>query len=549
MIASDRLQAPRDDGGVLALPPLAEVGALVSLNRRRFAAGGVRFLGRSWSELRRVARSAVLESARQYLLQAGEPLPDLPPFSSQDEPRILMAGHQPELFHPGVWVKNFALQGLAKKHGCVAVNLVVDNDTAKSTSLRLPGLRSSQPYVASVPYDLPSEEIPYEERQVRDESLFASFPDRVAALSEGWNFAPLLDPFWREVLFHSKPGRPLGERFAGARRAWERRWGCHNLEVPVSAVCRTESFAWFALHLLTGLADFHAVYNDCVHGYRKRYGIRSRNHPVPDLGSEGDWLETPFWAWKAGSSRRGRLFARREGSTIHLRVGTKTWPSLPVEPSAAITAWQSLESAGFKIRSRALTNTLFARLFLCDLFLHGIGGGKYDELTDDLIRRFYHVEPPAYLVFSATLLLPFPSSPTSDNDCGALQKAIRDLHWNPQRHLGEQDFSSESVRELVRQKESWITRVAASRAARRERYQALRQLTKSLQPLVAAQTADREEALRRCNDAVRANSVLRRRDFAFCLYPEEQMREFCGRFSHEADTAPSPGTAVPGPGT
>ena len=45
---------------------------------------------------------------------------------------IFLAGHQPQLFHPGVWFKNFALDRLARRHGAVAVNLVVDSDTIKS---------------------------------------------------------------------------------------------------------------------------------------------------------------------------------------------------------------------------------------------------------------------------------------------------------------------------------------------------------------------------------------------------------------------------------
>ena len=54
-----------------------------------------------------------------------------------------------------------------------------------------------------------------------------------------------------------------------------------------------------------------------------------------------------------------------------------------------IDAWRSLEAHGFKIRTRALTTTMFARLFLADLFIHGIGGGIYDELTDRIIERYY----------------------------------------------------------------------------------------------------------------------------------------------------------------
>ncbi len=75
-----------------------------------------------------------------------------------------------------------------------------------------------------------------------------------------------------------------------------------------------------------------------------------------------------------------------------------------------------LEAEGFKVRTRALTTTLFARLFLADLFIHGIGGGKYDELTDAIVRRFYGFEPPRYLVLSATRWLPLPSFPVTSDD-------------------------------------------------------------------------------------------------------------------------------------
>src|SRR5262249_2863990 len=54
------------------------------------------------------------------------------------------------------------------------------------------------------------------------------------------------------------------------------------------------------------------------------------------------------------------------------------------------------------------------RLFLADLFVHGIGGGKYDEITDELVRRFYGGEPPDFLVLSATLWLPVAHEPAAE---------------------------------------------------------------------------------------------------------------------------------------
>ncbi len=190
------------------------------------------------------------------------------------------------------------------------------------------------------------------------------------------------------------------------------RWGCHNLEMPVSPLCRTEPFAWFACHLLADLPHFHAVYNAIVDDYRRHHGIRSRNHPVPDLAVEDDWLEAPFWGWRTAAGRRARPAVRAPPRIASNCVSVRRYglAALPrrTHAVAAVEPGSNLGSRGFKVRSRALTTTLYARLFLADLFIHGIGGGKYDELTDELIRRFYECEPPIYMVLSATRWLPLP---------------------------------------------------------------------------------------------------------------------------------------------
>ena len=68
-----------------------------------------------------------------------------------------------------------------------------------------------------------------------------------------------------------------------------------------------------------------------------------------------------------------------------------------------------LAGRGIRLRTRALITTLFARLFLGDLFLHGIGGAKYDQVTDLLVERFFGVKPPGYMTLTATLRLPIAS--------------------------------------------------------------------------------------------------------------------------------------------
>ena len=528
---SDRgpeLRAPTGDGAVLAVPPLERAGDLLAGNRRRFAAAPP-VLGRPLDELRAEARRAALAAARRYLRDRGEPVPE-----SGDAPFLLAAGHQPELFHPGVWVKNFALAGMARRHGAAAVNLVVDNDTLKSAALRVPSPPTGAvawPHVLTVPFDHWAGEVPYEERTVADRETFAGFAGRVGAVLRGWGYEPLVTAFWADVLREAGRTPLVGECFAGARRAWERRWGCHNLELPASVLGATEPYTRFACHLLSELPRFHAIYNESVHVYRRRYGIRSRNHPVPDLAADGDWLEAPFWAWRAGGTRRGRLFARRVAGRIELRTGAGPLPSLPAdERRAPACELRALEAAGWKVRSRALTTTLYARVFLSDLFVHGIGGGKYDELTDEIVRRFYGCGAPAYLVLSATRWLPLPNY-ASDGDCSRkLAHAARDLHWNPQRHLDAAASAHPPVGAAVREREAWLAREPADKAGRRERFRALREAAARIRVPLKVREDELRAELETCQKELEANAVARRRDYSFVLYPEDVLRPFCTQF-------------------
>jgi hypothetical protein len=522
-----QVTAPKEDGAVVAEPPLGRVGELLAVNATRLA-HGPDVLGRPWDELRDAARRALLEEAEGYLGAGGEPVP------GRRSGPVVMAGHQPEPFHPGVWVKNFAIAGLARAHGGVAVNLVVDNDTAKSTALRLPSLGTPQtprPHPVTVPFDQWVDEVPYEENPVRDEGLFRTFPERAAAVTGGWGFEPLLGTFWEETLRQAGRTPLLGERFAAARRWLERQWGCHNFEVPVSRVCRTEPFAWFACHLLLNLPRFHELYNACVHDYRQKYDVHSRNHPVPDLAEQDGWLEVPFWAWHPGQRRRGRLMGRLGGGGVQLRVGDEVWPTLPAgpggDPRPTVGAWRALEGEGRKVRSRALTNTLFARLFLCDLFVHGIGGGKYDELTDELMSRFYGIEPPGFVVLSATKLLPLPAPPVGPNDRRRLAREVRDLHYNPQRHLRD---GGDEAAALARRRAELVAWQPGEARGRRERFHEIRAVSALLRPYLDGGIERARQELGRCEEGLRANEVRRRRDYAFVLFPEGALRPFCTRF-------------------
>jgi hypothetical protein len=510
-VSLPRLRAPKEHGQILAVPSLDQLTALLDTNSTSLNSARIASLDKSLHELRTLARREILAASAQYHHEAGESVP-----TSSSNDRWLVAGHQPELFHPGVWFKNFALHQLAQKHGATPLNLVVDTDTAKAALLHAP----AEGRLARVPFDRSAAETPYEERVVEEETTFAELPMRMEPIIAAWNFEPMLASFWRDVMKQVDRTPLLGARFAAARRAVERRWGVVQREVPMSRVCQTEAFAWFAGSILTELPAFHAAYNQIVQEYRHEHGIRSRSHPVPDLTAAGDWLEAPFWAWRRGQARRGKLFVRPSPTAWDLRVAGEVWPSIPC--ATMVEAWRALEAQGFKIRSRALTTTMFARLFLADVFIHGIGGGIYDELTDRLIERFFRIPAPGFLVLSATLLLPLPRYPDAAKQVRELERRQRDLIYKPERFVE----INEQTEPLLRAKQEWIARPETTHVERAERFQRIREINAKLFPFVSTQGQQVQVDFLEQQQRAEQDAIAARRDYAFCLYPEEMLRSF-----------------------
>ena len=202
----------------------------------------------------------------------------------------------------------------------------------------------------------------------------------------------------------------MGACLAQARHAIEGEWGGRTLEIPQSAICDAPAYRWFLCHLLDELPRFRRDYNEVVRQYRTIHRIRNAAHPVPDLAEQDGWLEAPFWIWQTVDPRRQRLFARRVGKTVLLTDRRGLEISLPLSPGGdalgAVGALDDWAAKGVRIRSRALITTMWARLALGDLFVHGIGGAKYDQVTDALIWRFFGAAPPGFLAVSGTLHLP-----------------------------------------------------------------------------------------------------------------------------------------------
>jgi hypothetical protein len=288
-----------------------------------------------------------------------------------------------------------------------------------------------------------------------------------------------------------------------------------TLELPQNRLCETAAFRRFAARLLADLPRFHEAHNGALADYRRAEGIRSAGRPVPPLARDDEWFEAPLWMWTADDPQRRRVFVRRIGREIELtdrdrRTVRTADAELP--PDCKI-----------KFRSRALLTTMFARAELGGLFIHGIGGGKYDELTDEIIRRYFGVESPPFAVVTATRRLPVSRPPRNGDDVAADERRrLRELAYHPERFV---TAIAAGVTGLIDEKRRLIAE-APVRQATKDWCQAVRRVNAAFAPHT---DATRRETLARLAAAERRGqfeAVLASREYSSFLFPEKDLRDF-----------------------
>ncbi len=516
-----RLRSPKDHGGRLIDPPLSDVSQMLSTDREAARQREFDLQGRSFGEMANAARSHVLDAAFGYTSRYRNVS-----YSLRDSAGpIVMTGHQPELYHAGVWYKNFVLDHVAREQQAVGINLLIDNDTMRQAAIRVPTGSVDAPLVEWIAFDRMREETPFEERRLIDPEQFGSFAERVRTKLFHSVERPLVEQLWPEAVAAARSTPNLGACLSQARHRLEAAWGLKTLEVPWSHVCDGEPFRWFATTILARLAPFQRIYNESLFEYRRVNRVRSHTHPAPPLSADGEWLEAPFWLWSTADPKRRRLFVRLvpHGIEITDRQAERHQLSLAPDGSCEVAVEQlrRLSDQGIKLRSRALLTTMFARLFLCDLFIHGIGGAKYDQLTDAIIERLFGCAAPGFLTVTATAKLPIDHRAVTGSEILANQLKLRELQFNPQRYL----ISTPEAASLVEAKQRLIATQPPSDPPRDRHFQ-ITQLNDAMQPLVEQQ---RTKLLRERADLVeraRIGKTLGSREYSFCLFPETTLRPF-----------------------
>ena len=533
-------QAPKRHGETFFEPSPQHADAILQENRRTLSGHD-----ESWKELRRQARQQLVEDALRYT-SAYRDVDWARRRLVGDPPPIVMAGHQPTLFHPGVWFKNFALSRLGHQLDALAINLVIDNDVAAGGSIRVPTTNepSDRVFFEPIFYDRSGGGVPFEQATVGDREAFTQFDKSVRAVIGPIVSNPAVDQLWPHARAAIDRCGVAGCALAQARHGLEGDVGLQTLEIPMSVVCRGESFAQFAYYILSDLPRFHESYNDSAQVYRLAHRIRSSAHPVPDLHREqsadgSDWYEAPLWVYGNRSPGRRPVWAKRDGESLILsdRAGWSETIRVDDESSAV---QQIIDFAGpeCKLRPRALLTTMYARCVLSDLFLHGIGGGKYDQLGDMITRSFFRLEPTKFMVVSATIQLPGIQSRDYHEEIRRVRRRIRESMFQPEKFAQEVQLD----KELLARK-TQLLRDLPPRGKRQKWHAQMTQVNHELSASLGEVRLALQEELADRKAAQESQARLTSREHSFCLFPLSYLVE---TFDALLDDAWSVGTSSVG---
>ncbi|NCX98604.1 MAG: hypothetical protein EBX35_08520, partial [Planctomycetia bacterium] len=519
-------------------PGTGSIEALVDNNRLLRSALDLRIGDMRLHELVAATRREVLMVAAEYTSHYRDVTRpgDMADWISRP---LIAGGHQPELFHPGVWLKNAVLDAYARQVGGTAVNLVIDSDRCGRAAVDVPLGTPADARLEPVPFDAQAPEMAWEERPILDQACLASFGERASALLVPLVPDAILRRFWPLVVDRAKESHRLGLAIAQARHIVEERFGLETLELPVGELVKLPTVMVFTGWLLAHCHALHESYNAALASHRRARKVRGRGRPMPDLAvrhdSAGEWIEVPWWLWSKEDPRRRRVYASVSPGALALSDMETVRVELPIAPDTSPSKWidalSRMEEHGIRLRPRALVTTLIARLLFADVFVHGIGGAAYDTLTDDIVRRLVGSDPPRHAVVSGTLRLPlegaFPGFDTADprGDLAAVRRTLRDIAYHPEKHLSDDGDLPAAVRDVIVAKRRWVETVPTPALARRRCHE-IRAANIRLAGHAAPEVRDLEFQVAALGQAVKAWRVLAARTHPWCFFPEKTLRSF-----------------------
>lgn len=409
-------QVPNQHGGMFFHPPIAQWKEEALRNRERLVKET--FWGLSPMKVREA-----------YKLPTAHPL--------------ILSGHQPVFFHPGLWVKCLAASILAEAVQGSALHKVTDTALAPEHLHCMPEVeedghsrRKILDFYSTKDHQSQERTTPYCYLPAPDEAAF----NKVFADAQVYA-PPLVKTNVKAYEAKLRKGFTKTANWnsfhLNAMNILDDLCGTHRFYLEAHKLWANEPFYHFLAQWLKNLPELNDDYNKSLNEYRQKHGITHDLNPMPNLKFEDWWFEIPFWG-ATKYHQRHSLWAKNDGKhiTLKLQGGDGTF-----QVSTEDTV-EELSRMSLTVWPKAIPQTLFCRMYLCDFFIHGVGGGAYEEVGDLVFTKFFKLKPLSYGVATATYLVDPEGSRSVDLVAGFEPKISwwsRALEKNPEYLFIRQD--------------------------------------------------------------------------------------------------------------
>jgi hypothetical protein len=370
-----------------------------------------------------VLRQEVLEQARQYTLELSEiaraaqialrpRATTLPALSGAP---LVMAGHQPVLYHPGLLFKANMLSRFSRDIGARAVHVVIDTDEGDAGVLTWPRITGGS-------------------LEIRRQSIAAAksegvglyqFQKLASADVIRETFAELISDLRRcglpyngddlesiAAAYERLAGHPVARAHSIVRAMREER--CYD-EVPLTRLLANTHMQTLVMQLVDDGSRLATIYNTTLDAYRIEHGIENAANPFPNMKSGSEGHELPLWCL-TGTTRKP------------LYTSTPRGECQLISPRGSLT-------------------TFVLRAYCSDLFIHGLGGGRYDQFVDAFAERYLGLPLPRFVVVSETRHL-FPEHVAHITREIELASQLKEMIARTEQYLGKGIFTADEEQQL-----------------------------------------------------------------------------------------------------
>jgi hypothetical protein len=193
-----------------------------------------------------------------------------------------------------------------------------------------------------------------------------------------------------------------------------------------------------------------------------------------------------------------------------------------------------LQQAGICLRPKAISLTLFTRLFLTDWFVHGVGGSFYEQITNHIIEKYYKMKLPEFGIATCTMRLPLSDNVAFSNDISRLRHKMHDTRYNPEKYIDRSKLKNQQVTSLIKAKKEQIELAndrSMSSGKRKSAWKSLIETNQKLLEYTECANKKLEDKIVESENNQISREVCGSREYFFGLFPKQTLDEITGSFT------------------